>query len=53
MFNIQGTGIKIALAIALILSIIGLFKFQSWKIEKFEKELQEKELKLKQEKRKQ
>lgn len=50
MFNIQGTGIKIALAIALILSIIGLFKFQSWKIEKFEKELQEKELKLKQEK---
>ncbi len=32
MFNFQGTGIKIVLAITLVLSVFGVFKYQSSKI---------------------
>jgi len=42
MFNFQGTGIKIVLAITLVLSVFGVFKYQSSKIEKLEVTIQEK-----------
>ena len=42
MFNFQGTGIKIALSITLVLSVFGVFKYQSSKIEKLEATIQEK-----------
>lgn len=43
MFNFQGIGIKIALAITLVLSVVGVFKYQSSKIEKLEATIQEKD----------
>lgn len=43
MFSFQNMGIKIALAITLILSVVGVLKYQSSKIEKLEATIQEKD----------
>ena len=42
MFNFQSMSIKIVLAITLVLSVVGVFKYQSSKIEKLEATIQEK-----------